>query len=109
MKRLVSAAVAALGFITACHAQPRTGTPSQMANQPCKVWTEAKGNERSEMIAWLAGFLDGEIAAIDNYGQPGLKMPPIAVDVREMDNVCKSNPSTSIRQNAIDEFVNGHP
>jgi hypothetical protein len=94
------------------YAAVRTGTPSEMGDQSCQAWTDAKGAERSAMDAWLAGFLDGEIAALDNYvdgNQAAVKMPPLLVDLREMDRVCKNHPNASIRQNAIDTFLNGHP
>jgi hypothetical protein len=87
-------------------------TPSNMGDQSCQAWTHAKDAERSAMVAWLAGFLDGEIAALDYYAdgnQAAVKMPPLAVDLREMDSVCSSHPSSSVRQNAIDTFLNGHP
>jgi hypothetical protein len=83
-----------------------------MGDQSCQAWTDAKDAKRSAMVAWLAGFLDGEIAALDYYAdgnQAAVKMPPLAVDLREMDSVCSSHPSSSVRQNAIDTFLNGHP
>jgi hypothetical protein len=109
--RLIPATAAiAFAITSAAYAESdvRTSTPSKMGDQSCQAWTNASGAERSIMVAWLAGFLDGEIAAVDYY-QGSVKLPPLSVDLREMDSICKSYPSTSIRQNAIDTFLNGHP
>jgi hypothetical protein len=111
--RAFATAALALTITSAYAASPGlTNTPSNMGDQSCQAWTDAKDAKRSAMVAWLTGFLDGEIAALDYYAdgnQAAVKMPPLAVDLREMDSVCSSHPGTSIRQNAIDTFLKGKP
>jgi hypothetical protein len=111
--RLFATAALTVTITSAYAASPAlTDTPSNMGDQSCQAWTDAKDAKRSAMVAWLAGFLDGEVAALDYYGdgnQAAVKVPPLSSDLRDMDSVCKSDPSASIRQSAIDTFLNDRP